>query len=145
MSYLEPEADKMASDEEESGEETLPSKTNQVVKLNVSTSGARTAKPSQLPVDDQDTSNPRKSPRQRREKGGKYFPLITRLISEQREEHTHKLEDIKEKLKKKSNKQLADLYNGTNDRSFREIIRDVFHEKRMAVLRKWDEKIQAQE
>ncbi|KAG9642234.1 hypothetical protein KCU64_g12233, partial [Aureobasidium melanogenum] len=140
MSYLEHEADMMISDEEESGEETLPSKTKQAVKLNFSSSGAKTAKPPQFPAIHIDASKTRKLLSERRKERANH-PLIERLTSGQRVEYIHKLEKLIQKLKSKTVDELTDLYYGIKDASFRDLIMKAFHQKRMDELKDWEEQI----
>ncbi|KAH0350399.1 hypothetical protein KCU83_g5046, partial [Aureobasidium melanogenum] len=140
MSYLEHEADMMISDEEESGEETLPSKTKQAVKLSVSSSGAKTAKPPQFPAIHQDASKTRKLLSERRKERANH-PLIERLTSGQRVEYIHKLEKLIQKLKSKTVDELPDLYYGIKDASFRDLIMKAFHQKRMNELKDWEEQV----
>lgn len=67
--------------------------------------------------------------------------LVTRLTASQRKAYTDKLDKIKKKLEKKTVKELTNLYNGSEDSSFHVLIRNVFHEKRMAMLEDWEKQI----
>ncbi|KAG9599448.1 hypothetical protein KCU77_g3749, partial [Aureobasidium melanogenum] len=118
MSYLEHEADMMITDEEESGEETLPSMTKQAVKLTVSSSGAKTTKPPPSPA-------VHLAPKMRNAKSGIY--------ARAGEDHP--------KLKSKTVNELTNLYYGNENTSFRDLIVKAFHQKRMDELKDWEDQI----
>ncbi|KAG9755448.1 hypothetical protein KCU73_g5411, partial [Aureobasidium melanogenum] len=121
----------------ESDDDTLTSETNQV---NIRVLDRVKRESPQLPGVRLGASRPRRSLSQIR-KDGTDHPLVTRLTAGQSVAYTDKLDRIKKKLEKKTVEELTDLYNGSEDSSFREIIRNVFHEKRMATLEDWEKQI----
>ncbi|KAH0024940.1 hypothetical protein KCU78_g4888, partial [Aureobasidium melanogenum] len=121
----------------ESDDDTPASKTN---RINIRVQDRVKRESPQLPGARLGASRPRRSLSQIR-KDRTDHPLVTRLTAGQSVAYTDKLDRIKKKLEKKTVEELTDLYNGSEDSSFREIIRDVFHEKRMATLEDWEKQI----
>ncbi|KAG9690336.1 hypothetical protein KCU95_g9687, partial [Aureobasidium melanogenum] len=137
MEYFKPFGDVVIHTVEESDDDTLTSETNQV---NTAVHVKVKRESPQLPDIGRGTSRPRRSLSQMRKERTNH-PLVTRLTAGQNVAYTDKLDRIKKKLEKKTVEELTDLYNGSEDSSFREIIMEVFHEKRMATLEDWEKQI----
>jgi len=71
-------------------------------------------------------------------------PVVTlqsRLTEHQKRTYNKQLGRINQKLRKKTVEELTDLYNASENASFRDAIMTAFYQKRMDELKDWEEQI----
>ncbi|KAG9563666.1 hypothetical protein KCU71_g5031, partial [Aureobasidium melanogenum] len=157
QTFLRDDSDEWIIDVEESDEQTLASQTKQVTSNTITTAAAtpntdntqehgfiqgqsgpgRVEKRSQAPAVKSNASKVTKTSVQRK-------PVVTlqsRLTLLQKRTYDQKLGRINQKLRKKTVEELTNLYNATENASFRDAIMTAFHQKRMDELKDWEEQI----